>query len=75
MSTGKYIEHTNISSDEFSVVDASTIGGNRPHDEFVWVSIGTDGRWLSPDQAELFAQAITKVVAAHRVRRRSVAQD
>jgi len=70
-----YIEHTRIADDGgvWSVVDASTIGGPRAHDDVVSVSLHGGGvsvsQWMLPAEAEAFAQAILAVVASHRARR------
>lgn len=72
---GTYIEHTRIADDEgtWCVVDATTVGGRRPHDNVISVSLRSGGGyaspWRLPGEAEAFARAILAVVKSHRARR------
>lgn len=66
-----YKERMTVETDRFSVSDASTFGGERAHDDVIWVSVGKDGVWMKPEEAEEFAQALTKVVASHLQRKKS----
>ena len=75
MSNGTYIEHTTKRGEFYEVVDASTIGGNRPHDDVVAVSLHSASRWCTPAEAKEFAYAILEVVDAHCKRRGALNDD
>lgn len=75
MSNGTYVEHIRIESVDggFIVVDSSVIDGKRAHDDVIWIEVGTDGRWMSPEEAESFVEAINRVLILHHARRNAVA--
>jgi hypothetical protein len=68
MAQGKYVEHHAEEASGFSVVDATTTEGARPHDGLVWVGYGGEGRWLTGVEALNLAQAIERVVASQQAR-------
>lgn len=69
MAQDTYVEHQVMEVEGFRVVDATAIG-SRPHDDLVWIGYGgTEGRWLSPEDALALASAITKAVSGNLARR------
>lgn len=68
VSNGKYVKHLEIREELYDVVDASTIGGPRPHNDVIWIRITDGGCWFAPDEAEAFARTIIDVAASHRER-------
>jgi hypothetical protein len=65
---GKYTIHTDINVAGFNVVDSTTTGGLRPHDDVIWLGYGIEGRWLTPEEVLTLAEALKTTAQSHIAR-------